>query len=128
MKITIQDMMDLDELTLLYKQGYDCAQSIVKVFENELGEDYEAVLKSVSSMGMGLLKGSVCGGLLGALAVIGYKYGTNVPDFSSKGICLLKKEEFFKKFNEKYNHWRDCASRKKHSCKYDSRRMQIFTL
>ena len=52
--------MDKSELLALTQQGYDCAQCIVKEFEDVLGEDTGKVIRSVSAMSMGLLQGSIC--------------------------------------------------------------------
>ncbi len=94
--------MDVNELAVLFNQGYDCAQCIVKAFEDRLGNDYANVIKSVSCMGMGLFHGSTCGAILGAMAVIGYKFGSAESDFGVKGICMIKREQFFMEFEKKY--------------------------
>ena len=94
--------MDRDELLALTQQGYDCAQCVVKAFEDELGEDTGKVIRSVSCMSMGLLQGSVCGGVLAALALIGWKYGSEKPDYASQGLCMIKREQFFMEFRRIY--------------------------
>ncbi len=94
--------MDKSELLALTQQGYDCAQCIVKEFEDVLGEDTGKVIRSVSAMSMGLLQGSICGGILGALAVIGYVFGKDSPDYSAQGMCMIKRQMFFLEFNRKY--------------------------
>lgn len=92
--------MDVETLVKLTDEGYDCAQIIIKAFENELGEDYPAAMKAVSCMSMGLLQGSLCGAVIGALTVIGYKYGTSVPDISARGMCMIKREMFFLEYRK----------------------------
>lgn len=87
----------------LTDEGYDCAQLVIKAFEKELGDSYPAAMKSVSCMSMGLLQGSLCGAVIGALTVIGFKYGSETPDISSKGICMIKREMFFAEFRKKVN-------------------------
>ena len=94
--------MDKSELLALTQQGYDCAQCIVKEFEDVLGEDTGKVIRSVSAMSMGLLQGSICGGILGALAVIGYVFGKESPDYSAQGMCMIKRQMFFLEFSKKY--------------------------
>lgn len=94
--------MDKSEAVALSQQGYDCAQCIIKAMEEELGEDLGKAIRSVSCMSMGLLQGSVCGGVLGALAYLGYKYGSDVPDVSTQGLCMIKREQFFMEFRKKY--------------------------
>ena len=94
--------MDKNELLALTQQGYDCAQCVVKAFERELGEDTGKVIKAVSCMSMGLLQGSVCGGVLAALAIIGWRYGKEEPDYAAQGMCMIKREQFFMEFRRKY--------------------------
>jgi len=95
--------MDLEEISRLYDEGYDCAQSIVYAMGDRINGNVNDTLRSVSCMGMGLLQGSVCGAILGAYAVIGLKYGNEKPDFSMKGLALVKKEQFMMEFRKKYN-------------------------
>lgn len=95
--------MDLEEICRLYDEGYDCAQSVICAMRDRMNGNVDDILKSVSCMGMGLLRGSVCGAILGAYAVIGLKYGSEKPDFSAKGLTLIKREEFMTEFCKKYN-------------------------
>ncbi len=94
--------MDKGELLALTQQGYDCAQCVIKAFEDELGEDTGKVIRAVSCMSMGLLQGSVCGGVLAALAIIGWRYGKENPDYAAQGICMIKREQFFMEYRKKY--------------------------
>ena len=94
--------MDIDELNVLYNAGYDCSQSIIKAFEKDLGDDFEPLIKSTNGLGMGLLQGATCGGILGALVVIAHKFGNVEPDMSLKGLCMIKREQFFMMFKQKY--------------------------
>ena len=91
-----------DEVIRLYNQGYDCAQCIVKAMIDKVGCDEETAMKAVSGMSMGLLEGSVCGGILGALAVIGLRYGNVVPDASISGIMIIKRAQFLMEFKKRY--------------------------
>ena len=92
-----------DEVIRLYNQGYDCAQCIVKAMIDKIDCDEKTAMKAVSSMSMGLLEGSICGGILGALAVIGMKYGSATPDASTAGIIIIKRAQFLMEFKKKYN-------------------------
>ncbi len=91
-----------DDIIRLTKEGYDCAQCIVKAMEDRLDCDIDTAMRSVSSMGMGLLEGSMCGAILGALAVIGLKYGSSSPDMASRGVAIVKRALFFSEFRKKY--------------------------
>lgn len=90
--------MDRELLIKLTDEGYDCAQIVVKAFEEELGDSYGAAMKSVSCMSMGLLQGTLCGAVIGALTVIGFMCGSEGPDPSSKGMCMIKREMFFSEY------------------------------
>lgn len=94
--------MDRSELLALTQQGYDCAQCVIKAFEDVLGEDTGKVIRTVSCMSMGLLQGSVCGGVLAALAIIGWRYGKEEPDYAAQGMCMIKREQFFMEFRKRY--------------------------
>lgn len=94
--------MDRSEIILLSQQGYECAQCIVKAFEKELGESTGSVMRSVACMSMGLLQGSICGGIVGALAVIGCMFGKDEPDYPTQGLCMIKREQFFMEFRKNH--------------------------
>ena len=91
-----------DDIIRFTKEGYDCAQCILKAMEDKIDCDMDTAMRSISSMGMGLLEGSMCGAVLGALAVIGLKYGTSAPDMASRGVAILKRAQFFTEFKKRY--------------------------
>ena len=92
-----------EDVIRLYNEGYDCAQCILKAMSDKVDFDEDTALKTISCMGMGLLEGSICGALLGGLAVIGLKYGSSAPDSSSRGITIIKRAQFLMEFKKKYN-------------------------
>ena len=92
-----------EDVIRLYNEGYDCAQCILKAMSDKVDFDEDTALKTISCMGMGLLEGSICGALLGGLAVIGLKYGSSAPDSSSRGITIIKSAQFLMEFRKKYN-------------------------
>lgn len=65
----------------LFKQGYNCSQSVFAAFSEELGLDQETALKISSSFGggMGRLR-EVCGAVSGMFMVAGMKYGYTDPE------------------------------------------------
>jgi len=64
----------------LFKQGYNCSQSVVAAFCDETGLDFDTSLRIASSFGagMGRLR-EVCGAVSGMFMVLGMKYGYTDP-------------------------------------------------
>ncbi len=89
----------------LFKNGYNCAQSVFCAFADDLGLDFETALKLSSSFGggMGRLR-EVCGAVSAMFMIAGLKYGYTQPnDDKIKGehyerIQFLA-NEFIKKNN-----------------------------
>lgn len=65
----------------LFKEGYNCAQSVFVAFEEECGLERSCALKLSSSFGggMGRLR-EVCGAVSGMFMVAGMLYGYDTPD------------------------------------------------
>lgn len=68
----------------LFLEGYNCSQSVVAAFSDELGLDRETALKLASSFGggMGRLR-EVCGAVSGMFLIAGLKDGYSNPKDSS---------------------------------------------
>lgn len=64
----------------LFKEGYNCAQSVFAAYSDELGMNMETALKLSSSFGggMGRLR-EVCGAVSGMFMVAGLKGGYSDP-------------------------------------------------
>ena len=65
----------------LFKNGYNCAQSVFCAFCDETGMSFEEALKLSSSFGggMGRLR-EVCGAVSAMFMIAGIKYGYTTPD------------------------------------------------
>jgi len=65
----------------LFKEGYNCSQSVIGAFCDELGMDFETAMKISSSFGggMGRLR-EVCGAVTGMFMVAGLKRGCSDPN------------------------------------------------
>ncbi len=64
----------------LFLEGYNCAQSVVGAFCEDVGMDFDTAIKLSSSFGAGMGKlREVCGALSGAFMVAGLKYGYTSP-------------------------------------------------
>lgn len=64
----------------LFKEGYNCSQSVFGAFAEELGLDFETALKISSSFGggMGRMR-EVCGAVSGMFMAAGMKCGYSSP-------------------------------------------------
>ncbi len=64
----------------LFLEGYNCSQSVLGAFADELGLDRETAMRLASSFGggMGRLR-EVCGAVSGMFLVAGLKYGYSDP-------------------------------------------------
>ena len=86
----------------LFSQGYNCAQSVLYAFADDLGID-EVTAKNIAlgfGGGMGRLQ-STCGAVTGAFMVLGLHSGSkDGKDVFSKEKVFLKVQEFARDFNE----------------------------
>ncbi len=69
-----------DQAVSLFREGYNCSQSVLGAFCDETGLSFELSMKLASSFGggMGRLR-EVCGAVSGMFLVIGAKYGYTSP-------------------------------------------------
>ncbi len=70
----------------LFKEGYNCAQSVFLAFNDVMGLDEKTALKLSSSFGGGIARlREVCGAVSGMCMVLGVLYGYDSPtDMDSK--------------------------------------------
>ena len=84
----------------LFKEGYNCSQSVVLAFSDKFEMDKETLLKLSSSFGggMGRLR-EVCGGVSGMFMVAGLLYGYDTPkDLESKTNHYKRIQELAERF------------------------------
>lgn len=87
----------------LFKNGYNCSQSVFGAFCEECGMDFETALKISSSFGGGMARlREVCGAVSGMFMVAGMKYGyTDPKDNVSKAEHYKRIQELAEQFREK---------------------------
>ncbi len=87
-----------------FKNGYNCAQSVISAFGPELGLSRELAIKMTTGFGAGVNhSGNTCGAVIGAYLVIGLKYGIDVPsDKEGKETTRELLDKFSEKFRESY--------------------------
>ena len=86
----------------LFKEGYNCAQSVLCAFEDVTGFERETAAKLASSFGGGLGRmREVCGAVSGAAMVLGLAKGYSDPgDFDAKKAHYALIQEFAARFKE----------------------------
>jgi len=85
-------------------QGYNCAQSIIYAFSDDLGIDKNTALKIATGFGAGMgRKQEVCGAVTGGIMVIGLKYGRGENDERKvMDQAYLKVRTLMDRFSEKH--------------------------
>jgi C_GCAxxG_C_C family probable redox protein len=78
------------------KKGYNCAQSIIKAYANEVGINQEDAIRMASALGGGVARnGHICGAVSGAALIIGMKFGSTDPaDFTAKEKHTIKQMNY----------------------------------
>jgi C_GCAxxG_C_C family probable redox protein len=94
-----------DYAEALFKQGFNCAQSVFAAFHDDLGIEQDIALRIASSFGggMGRLR-EVCGALTGLFMAAGIKYGYLDPnDLDGKTRHYQLVQDFAQRFSDEYH-------------------------
>jgi C_GCAxxG_C_C family probable redox protein len=85
-----------------FADGFNCAQSVLFSFCDDLGLDKEKALKIACGFGAGMgRKEEVCGAVTGGIMVIGAKYGRGENDErKATEIAYAKVRELMDKFSQ----------------------------
>ncbi len=88
-----------------YKQGYNCAQSVLTAFCPEFGLDQTLALRLTTALGGGMGRtGQICGAVSGALMVIGLKHSQVDPqDKETKERAYQLAQRFVAEFRLRHN-------------------------
>ena len=82
---------------------YNCAQSVLCAFAEDVGLEKDTTLKIAACFGGGMRCGEVCGAVTGILMAFGMKYGSTTPNDKTSQLPAYKKSmEFIKRFKEKH--------------------------
>lgn len=82
-----------------HKQGYTCAEAIIKSYNEEHNTDIPVALGS--GMGTGVTVGSLCGAVNAAVLVLGYIKGRE--DNSQSNDARVYSRELMNRVRDKYN-------------------------
>lgn len=86
----------------LFLRGYNCSQSVIAAWAEDIGLDRDTALRISSGFGggMGRLR-EVCGSVSGAFMVLSYKYGyTDASDTAAKTELYKLIQAFAARFKE----------------------------
>ncbi|ALB47257.1 hypothetical protein CBE01nite_29340 [Clostridium beijerinckii] len=81
-----------------HKEGYNCAESILKAFNEDTGSEIPIAI--ASPFGGGMTIGSTCGAITGTLMAIGALKGRNSSEEKNNSRVLTR--EIINKVKEKY--------------------------
>ncbi|AOR24155.1 C-GCAxxG-C-C family (seleno)protein [Clostridium taeniosporum] len=88
----------MDRAVKLHKEGYNCAESILKAFNED--NELNIPVSLASPFGSGMTVGSTCGAITGALMVVGALKGRNTNEERNNSRTFAK--EVITKVKEKY--------------------------
>lgn len=89
-----------------FMKGVDCSQIIMGEWADGLGLSKEDALKVSSAFGGGLGVGESCGAIIGAMLVLGMKYGNSAANQQlQKDVLNAKRAEFLDKFKKAHTHF-----------------------
>lgn len=88
-----------DDALATFKSRFNCSQSVLYAFCDELGFDRQTALRIAAGFGGGIGRsGETCGAVTGAIMVIGLKKGMSLPDpLKSNDITYELSAEFLKR-------------------------------
>lgn len=88
----------MERVVEIHKEGYNCAESIIKAFNEDTGSDIPVSI--ASPFGAGMTVGSTCGAVTGTLMAVGALRGRDTSEETNKSRTLTK--EVIAKVKEKY--------------------------
>lgn len=91
-----------------HKAGYNCAESILKAINEEIGADIPVSI--ASPFGSGMNVGTTCGAITGTLMAVGALKGRNTSEEKNNTKMLAK--EIMVRIKEKYGTF-ECIELKK---------------
>ena len=86
-----------------FRSGFDCSMIVLAELAEDVGITKEQGLRIASCFGAGMMQGSLCGAVTGAMMAIGCRFGNDIPDDKArKGLVISKRDEFIAAFTERF--------------------------
>lgn len=83
-----------------FEQGFNCAQAVLATFAPRHGLSREHALKVACAFGSGMMRGSTCGAVTGALMVIGLAHGRcRADDMAARSKTYALAQAFQDRFD-----------------------------
>jgi C_GCAxxG_C_C family probable redox protein len=90
-----------DTAAAQFDRGFNCAQSVLNAFAEQIGLDASQALKLASIFGAGMARrGEVCGAVTGALMALGLAQGSDTPE--GKQASYQLGQDFLRQFEKKH--------------------------
>jgi len=91
----------VEKAASLFKEGYNCAQSVLLSMQDFWNEKKPLEPKVASAFGGGIgRRGSLCGALTGGVIAIGQKYGSNEPTIKGRDEAYSVALKFYDRFQK----------------------------
>ena len=93
----------VEKAASLFKEGYNCAQSVLLTMQEFWNEKKPLEPKVASAFGGGIGgRGSLCGALTGGVIAIGQKYGNNEPNSKGRDETYSVALKFYDRFQKEF--------------------------
>lgn len=93
----------VEKAASLFKEGYNCAQSVLLTMQDFWNEKKLLEPKVASAFGGGIGgRGSLCGALTGGVIAIGQKYGSNKPVDKEREKAYFLALTFYNSFQKEF--------------------------
>ena len=94
--------MNKEQIADLFMRGQDCGQVVFEHYADSLGISADEANRLAAAFGGGSGIGETCGAVVGALMVLGMRYGHKGPDDAeNRDVLMSKRAEFIEKWKEK---------------------------
>ncbi len=95
--------MDKEQVAGLFMRGQDCGQVVISHYADKLGISFDEANRIASAFGGGSGIGETCGAVIGAMLVIGMKYGHSGPDeMENREVLMSVRAAFMEKWKERH--------------------------